>query len=123
MVSFENRDILIHVFKKEKEAIVLLKQEKFLSDILDEISCELAKLDFSGVVVFDEMLLKGIEERFYCMAFNNKQFDIMRFVAMEDPGAHILSFSKHFYRQHIDLLNRSHMARSQKELVLKWVEE
>ncbi len=122
-MPFENKNLLIHVFEEDRKAIVLLKKEQFLSDILEQISGELAKIEFSGDVVFDEMLLKGIDERYYCMSFHNKQFDISHFFSLKDPGIQIISFSKQYYRLHTDLLNNSNMAKSQKELVIKWIND
>lgn len=120
-MHFENNNIFIHVFEEDNRALVLLKRELFVSDVIDDVRMRLINLNFNGTVIFDEVLLKGVDERFYHVRFQNKVFDLTHFVVMSKPDARLIEFSRGYYRCHPEFLERSNLAKRQQERLLKWI--
>jgi hypothetical protein len=122
-MPIDTQNIRIVIMPKQDEAIVLLKRELYMSDILDDVVTELANLDFSGSVVFDMLLTKGISEHYYNMRFANKAFDYGTNVLMSNPAMEIVMESKMYYRSHPEYLERTSLTPRQINRVRVWMEE
>ena len=123
MTPIENQDIRIVILRKRGEAIVLLKRELYLSNIIADVMAKLASINFSGNVVFDMLLIKGVTEHYYNMQFKNNAFDYGTNGLLENPRVEIVRESKVFYRTHPELLVRTSLTPRQKDIVRGWIEE
>lgn len=123
MTPIENQDIRIVILRKRGEAIVLLKRELYLSDIIADVMAKLASINFSGNVVFDMLLIKGVTEHYYNMQFKNNAFDYGTNRLLQNPRVEIIRASKVFYRTHPELLVRTSLTQRQKDNVRGWIEE
>lgn len=81
--------LILFFFDQRREALVLLKRELFISDIVFDVIEELNNVAFSGMVIFDMLLTKGIEDRFYNMRFENSVFDYNTNVLTANPTTEV----------------------------------
>lgn len=121
-MSIETPNIRIVVLPKTREAVVLLKRELYLSDIILDVRTELININFSGAVFFDMMLIKGVPEHYYHMEFQNMTFDYSTNSILSNPAANIMKESKKFYRLHPNILSRTSLTPRQKERAIIWIE-
>lgn len=122
-MPIDTQNIRIVIMPKQDEAIVLLKRELYMSDILDDVVTELANLDFSGRVVFDMLLTKGISGHYYNMHFANRAFDYETNELLSNPTMEIVMESKMYYRSHPEFLDRTSLTTRQINRVRVWMEE
>lgn len=122
-MPIDTQDIRIVIMPKQDEAIVLLKRELYMSDILEDVVTELSNLDFSGSVVFDMLLTNGMSNHYYNMRFANKAFDYGTNVLLSNPAIEIVRESKMYYHSHPELLERTSLTTRQINRVRVWMEE
>lgn len=122
-MHIENQNVNIVFFDQRRKALVLLKRELFISDIVFDVIEELNNVAFSGMVVFDMLLTKGIEDRFYNMRFENSVFDYKTNVLSPNPTAEIKKISKNYYKTHLEFINHTSLTPKQKEKIVSWVYE
>ena len=122
-MPIDTQNIRIVIMPKQNEAIVLLKRELYMSDILDDVVAELAKLNFNGSVVFDMLLTKGISKHYYNMRFVNSAFDYETNELLSSPNIEIVKESKMYYRSHPEFLDRTSLTKRQINCVREWMEE
>lgn len=122
-MHIENQNLRIVIMKKRSEAVVLLKRELYLSDIVADVVSELSNVNFSGKVVFDMLLIKGVAEHYYNMHFGNNAFDYGSNQILANPGLEIVNESKMYYRSHPELLIQTSLTQKQKNRVRVWIEE
>ena len=122
-MHIENQNLRIVILKKKSEAVVLLKRELYLSDIVADVVSELSNVNFSGTVVFDMLLIKGVSEHYYNMQFGNNAFDYGSNQILANPGLEIVNESKMYYRSHPEFLVQTSLTQRQKNRVRVWIEE
>ena len=122
-MHIENQNLRIVIMKKRSEAVVLLKRELYLSDIVADVVSELSNVHFSGKVVFDMLLIKGIPDHYYNMKFGNNAFDYGSNQILANPGLEIVHESKTYYRSHPELLVQTSLTQRQKNRVRVWIEK
>lgn len=111
------------IIQKDKEAVVLLKRELYISDILDDVTAILIKFRFSGTVVFDMVLIKGTDTHYYNMKFNDSTFDYQSNRVLVEPSIGIIRMSKTYYKEHLEYIYSSTLTDGKKKSILKWIEE
>ena len=104
-------------------ALVLLKREMYLSDIVPDVVAELNKANFNGSVVFDMLLTKGVSGHYYNMVFENRAFNLQSHQLVQRPVNAVVSMSKRFYRSHPELLIRTSLTLRQQSFIRDWVKE
>lgn len=122
-MPIDTPNIRIVILQKRKEAVVLLKRELYLSDIVSDVRAELMNVNFSGSVIFDMMLIKGVSDHYYHMEFDNMSFDFSTNRILYDPETDVVFESKRYYRTHPELLIQTSLTNRQKECARVWVEE
>ena len=120
-MPIDTQNIRKVILPKQDEAIVLLKRELYMSDILEDVVTELSSLDFNGNVVFDMLLTKGISEHYYNMHFTNQAFDYNTNELMSNPNLEIVMESKMYYRSHPEFLDRTSLTTRQINRVKVWI--
>lgn len=75
-MPIETNNLRIVISPKRRMAMVLLKRELYLSDIVSDVVRELSRADFNGDVVFEMLLTKGVSEHYYNMSFENRTFNM-----------------------------------------------
>lgn len=120
-MHIDTNNVRIEFSLQRREAIVLPKRELYISDIVSDVVEELNNVAFSGMVVFDMLLTKGVEERFYNMKFENSKFDYNTNALFRYPTMEIERISKGYYKTHLELLNYSSLTPKQKDKALSWV--
>ena len=121
-MPIETQNLRIVISRKRNEAVVLLKRELYLSDIVDDVMTELANIDFTGQVIFDMLLIKGVSEQYYNMQFRNRTLDYSTNHLLNNPGNVIVSVSKRYYRAHPDFVVKTSLTKRQKDCVREWIE-
>ena len=122
-MPIDTQNIRIVIMPKQDEAVVLLKRELYMSDILDDVVAELSNHDFCGKVVFDMLLTKGISDHYYTMRFAHKAFDYGTNVLLSNPAIEIVRESKMYYHSHPEFLERTSLTTRQINRVRVWMEE
>lgn len=122
-MPIETKNLRIIISPKRRVAMVLLKRELYLSDIVPDVVRELSRADFNGNVVFEMLLTKGVSEHYYNMIFKNRTFDMHSNQIVHSPMNAFVAMSKRYYRSHPELLNRTSLTVRQIHFIREWVEE
>lgn len=122
-MPIETQNIRIVILPEKSEAIVLLKRELYLSDIVADVVPALSNVNFSGRVVFDMLLTKGLSDHYYNMHFANRAFDYDSNEVLLVPTAEIIRESKEYYRSHPEFFVRTSLTPRQISRVKVWMEE
>ena len=122
-MPIETNNLRIIISPKRRVAIVLLKRELYLSDIVSDVVRELSRADFNGSVVFEMLLTKGVSEHYYNMNFENRTFDMHSNHVVHRPMNAVVAMSKRYYRSHPELLNRTSLTVRQIHFIREWVEK
>ena len=122
-MPIETNNLRIVISPKRRMAMVLLKRELYLSDIVSDVVRELSRADFNGDVVFEMLLTKGESEHYYNMSFENRSFDMHSNQVVHAPMNAVVAMSKRYYRCHPELLERTSLTVRQIHYIREWVEE
>lgn len=120
-MPIETNNLHIIISPKKRVAMVLLKRELYLSDIVPDVVRELCNANFHGDVVFDMLLTKGVAEHYYNMSFENRTFDLRSNRVVHTPMNAIVATSKRYYRSHPELLSRTSLTVKQVHYIREWV--
>ena len=121
-MPIDTQNIRIVILPKKCEAIVLLKRELYMSDILTDVVTELSNINFNGSVIFDMLLTKGLSDHYYNMHFSNSAFDYRTNGLLNNPNIEIIRESKKYYRSHPELLFETSLTPRQITHVRVWIE-
>ena len=121
-MPIETNNLRIVISPKRRMAMVLLKRELYLSDIVSDVVRELSRADFNGDVVFEMLLTKGVSEHYYNMSFKNRAFDLRSNRVVHTPTNAVIAMSKRYYRSHPELLGRTSLTVRQVHYIREWVE-
>lgn len=122
-MPIETQNIRIVILPRKSEAIVLLKRELYLSDIVTDVVTELSNINFRGSVVFDMLLTKGVLDHYYNMRFANCAFDYDTNELLRTPTVEVVRESKKYYHSHPELFVRTSLTPRQISRVKVWMEE
>ena len=122
-MPIETNNLRIIISPKRRMAMVLLKRELYLSDIVSDVVRELSRADFNGDVVFEMLLTKGVSEHYYNMSFENRSFDLQSNHVLHTPVNAVVAMSKRYYRCHPELLERTSLTVRQIHYIREWVEK
>lgn len=122
-MPIETNNLRIIISPKRRIAMVLLKRELYLSDIVSDVVRELNRANFKGEVVFDMLLTKGVSDHYYNMSFENKAFNLHSNRVVHTPLNVVVAMSKRYYRNHPELLGRTSLTVRQVHYIREWVEE
>ena len=122
-MPIETNNLRIIISPKRRMAMVLLKRELYLSDIISDVVRELSRADFNGDVVFEMLLTKGVSEHYYNMSFENRSFDLHSNHVVYAPMNAVVAMSKRYYRCHPELLERTSLTVRQIHYIREWVED
>lgn len=121
-MPIETNNLRIIISPKRRMAMVLLKRELYLSDIVSDVVRELSSVNFNGEVFFDMLLTKGVSEHYYNMSFENRSFDLRSNRVVLTPTTAVVAMSKRYYRSHPELLGRTSLTVRQVHFIREWVE-
>lgn len=121
-MPIETRNLRIIISPKRRMAMVLLKRELYLSDIVSDVIRVLSRANFHGEVVFDMLLSKGVSEHYYNMSFENRAFDLSSNRVVHTPSGVVVAMSKRYYRSHPEFLGRTSLTIRQVHYIREWVE-
>lgn len=122
-MPIETNNLRIVISPKRRMAMVLLKRELYLSDIVSDVVRELSRADFNGDVVFEMLLTKGVSEHYYNMSFENRTFNMHSNQVVDTPMNAVVAMSKRYYRCHPELLERTSLTVRQIHYIREWVEK
>ena len=122
-MPIETNNLRIIISPKRRMAVVLLKRELYLSDIVSDVVRELSHANFNGDVVFEMLLTKGVSEHYYNMSFENRTFDLHSNHVLHAPMNAVVAMSKRYYRCHPELLERTSLTVRQVHYIREWVED
>lgn len=120
-MPIETTNLRIIISSKRRMAMVLLKRELYLSDIVSDVVRELSRANFNGEVVFDMLLTKGVSEHYYNMSFENRVLDLQSNRVVYTPMNAVVAMSKRYYRYHPELLGRTSLTVRQVHNIREWV--
>lgn len=121
-MPIETNNLCIIISRKKRIAMVLLKRELYLSDIVSDVVRELSRANFNGEVFFDMLLTKGVSEHYYNMSFENRAFDLHSNRVVHTPTDAVVAMSKRYYKSHPELLGRTSLTVRQVGYIREWVE-
>jgi len=120
-MPIETSNLRIIISPKRQMAMVLLKRELYLSDIVSDVVRELSKVNFNGEVFFDMLLTKGLSEHYYNMFFSDRTLDLRSNRLVQSPTNAVVAMSKRYYRTHPELLGRTSLTVRQISYIREWV--
>ena len=121
-MPIETNNLRIIISPKRRMAMVLLKRELYLSDIVSDVVRELSSVNFNGEVFFDMLLTKGVSDHYYNMSFKNSTFDLRSNRVVHTPSGVVVAMSKRYYRSHPEFLGRTSLTIRQVHYIREWVE-
>lgn len=121
-MPIETKNLRIIISPKRRMAMVLLKRELYLSDIVLDVIRELSRANFHGDVVFEMLLSKGVSEHYYNMSFENNTFDLRSNQVVRTPSGVVVAMSKRYYRGHPEFMERTSLTVRQVHYIREWVE-
>ncbi|QED36709.1 hypothetical protein FK178_02810 [Antarcticibacterium arcticum] len=96
-----------------------MRIDEYLADLEKVLKNKKAK----GVIVFDLLLMNGLNDRFYSADFNGKSFNLNSFKPVENRGEQFQEESNRFFAKHFDLIFNSNMPKTKKFLIRNELEK
>ena len=121
-MPIETNNLRIIISPKRRMAMVLLKRELYLSDIVSDVVRELSSVNFNGEGFFDMLLTKGVSEHYYNMSFKNRSFDLRSNRVVHTPAGTVVAMSKRYYRCHPEFIGRTSLTVRQVHHIKEWIE-
>ena len=105
--------------KSNFQYIVLTLNAIRIDNYLHEIESSLATKKIRGSIVFDLLIMNGMNDRYYSADFDGKKFNLSSFKSIKSNDETVFKTSNIFFLKNIDLIERSNLPRTKKFLIKK----
>lgn len=105
--------------KSNFQYIVLTLNSIRIDNYLDEIESFLAIRKIKGSIVFDLLIMNGMNDRYYSADFDGVKFNLSSFKSIKSKDETIFKASNTFFSKNIDLIEQSSLPKTKKFLIKK----
>jgi hypothetical protein len=105
--------------KSNFQYIVLTLNSIRIDNYLDEIESSLAIKKIKGSIVFDLLIMNGMNDRYYSADFDGVKFNLSSFKSIKSNDETVFKTSNTFFSKNIDLIEQSSLPKVKKFLIKK----
>lgn len=105
--------------KSNFQYIVLTLNSIRVDNYINEIESSLATKKIKGSIVFDLLIMNGMNDRYYSADFDGKRFNLSSFKPIKASYDAFYKTSNSFFSKHIDLIEQSSLPNTKKFLIKK----
>jgi uncharacterized protein YlbG (UPF0298 family) len=110
---------LYKLSKSDFQYIVLTLNSTRIDNYLNEIESYLAIKKIKGSIVFDLLIMNGMNDRYYSADFDGVKFNLSSFKSIKSNDEIVFKTSNSFFSKHIDLIEQSSLPKTKKFLIKK----
>ena len=105
--------------KSNFQYIVLSLNSIRIDNYLDEIESSLATKKIKGSIIFDLLIMNGMNDRYYSADFDGAKFNLSSFKLIKSNDETVFKTSNTFFSKHIALIEQSSLPKTKKFLIKK----